>query len=412
MLSTDDDMPRRSVEEAFRRLDEIGGPNTMPIHPRGWAQVSNTPFRLYKSFTHAGGRQVPCIVSWPSRLGDPGGLRSQYAHVTDVLPTVLDLVGAPPLSHRNGQRVVPMSGVTFAPALRDPDAASDHVEQYFERGGNLAYYRRGWEIVARGGAHPGLEEPDWELYHVERDPTEAYDLAREHPETVQELATRWEEAAWENQVFPLDDKTGLRRAFKNPAASHLSRPVTLYRSTATMDRHRSMQLIQTRSFRITILVAHSPGDEGVLVAHGDQGGGYIVYVEGGRVWFTQNHKGELRELRSEAELEAGDRTVTVDVTTPGGWVWDVSLSSMTTRPRPRYVSRCSGARPPSRGSTWGADRRSPVSWEMHQVHGSFPYAGTIHAVTYEPGDFAPDSPYRASPEEIRALARAIADGTQ
>ena len=173
-----------------------------------------------------------------------------------------------------------------------------------------------------------------------------------------------------------------------------------------------MQLIQTRSFRITILVAHSPGDEGVLVAHGDQGGGYIVYVEGGRVWFTQNHKGELRELRSEAELEAGDRTVTVDVTTPGGWVWDVSLFVDDNPAAAPIRIPMQWGQTPFQGIDVGADRRSPVSWEMHQVHGSFPYAGTIHAVTYEPGDFAPDSPYRASPEEIRALARAIADGTQ
>ncbi len=148
VLSTEAETSQHAVQDAFRRLEEIGGPRTMPIHPRGWAQVSNTPFRLYKSFTHAGGRQVPCIVSWPSALADLGSLRSQYAHVTDVLPTVLDMIGLKSPACRKGRPAVPISGVSFLSVLRNGDVPSDHHEQYFERKGNLAYYQKGWEIVA------------------------------------------------------------------------------------------------------------------------------------------------------------------------------------------------------------------------------------------------------------------------
>ena len=412
VLSDHTDQSRLAVDEAVERLDEIGGPRTMPIHPRGWAQVSNTPFRLYKSFTHAGGRQVPCVVSWPGQISDPGGLRSQYAHVTDILPTVLDMVGAPAVAERAGRPTVPVSGTSFAPFLEDRELASTHDEQYFERGGNLAFYRNGWEIVARGRRHPGLEPAAWELYHVDTDPTEAHDLARERPETVEDLAGRWERAAWANQVFPLDDKTGLRQAFRNPAARRHGAPVTLHPSTATMDRHRSMQLIQTRSFRITIRADHAEGAEGVLVAHGDQGGGYLVYVLNDRVRFTQNHKGTMREVVADASLERALRSIVVDVTAPGGWVWRVRLRVDDAAVSSELEVPMQWGQTPFQGIDIGADRRSPVSWDLHRSRGSFPYSGTLLDVTYEPGPLAPDSPYGRSPDEIRAMARAIADATQ
>ena len=178
VLSTEAETSQHAVQDVFRRLEEIGGPRTMPIHPRGSAQVSNTPFRLCKSFTHAGGRQVPCIVSWPSALADLGSLRSQYAHVTDVLPTVLDMIGLKSPAGRKGRPAVPVSGVSFLSVLRNGDVPSEHHEQYFERKGNLAYYQKGWEIVARGGPHPGLEQPAWELITSRRiQPRPAISLA-------------------------------------------------------------------------------------------------------------------------------------------------------------------------------------------------------------------------------------------
>jgi arylsulfatase A-like enzyme len=412
VLGPDDERSRRSIHEAHARMDEIGGPRTMPIHPRGWAQVSNTPFRLYKSFTHAGGRQVPCVVSWPSRLGDHGGLRHQYVHVTDVFSTLLDLIGVSSPSHRHGQPVVPVSGTSCKAVLDDAGVESAHTEQYFERGGNLAYYQGGWEIVARGRDHPGLEDPAWELYHVEADPTEAHDLAVDLPETVSALARAWEQAAWANQVFPLDDKTGLRRAFRNPLARRLSDPVVLYPSTATMDRHRSMQLIQTRSFSVSIRIRHEPGDEGVLLAHGDQGGGYLVHVTDDLVQFVHNHRGSMTEVASTAALSPGEVNIRVDVRAPGGWIWEVVVLVDDEPVTPEITVPMLWGQTPFQGIDVGADRRSPVSWDLHEAHGPHPYRGTIRDVTYRPGELAPDSPYRATPEEIRALARAIAEATQ
>jgi arylsulfatase A-like enzyme len=413
VLSAEAGGSQQSVEDAFDRLDEIGGPRTMPIHPRGWAQVSNTPFRLYKSFTHAGGRQVACIVSWPSTLADRGSLRGQYAHVTDILPTVLEMAGLESPATRNGRPAVPVSGVSFYPMLRNVDAASDHQEQYFERKGNLAYYQRGWEIVARGGEHPGLEAPAWELYHVATDPTEARDVAGTHPDRVEALAAAWERAAWRNQVFPLDDKTGLRRAFRNPGAGRTwGQPVVLYPGTATMSHHRSSQLIGTRSFRIVVRLDHRRPDAGVLVAHGDQGGGYVVYVESGRVHFAHNHRGVLSTLSTDVILQEGPRTITVDVAAPGRWVWDVRLLvDGHDAAHPMEVPMLWG-QVPFQGIDVGADRGSPVSWPLRQARGVFPYSGRIQTVTYQPGELAPDSPYRASPEEVRALARAIFDAIQ
>ncbi len=403
---------RRDVEEAFERLDEIGGPKTMPIHPRGWAQTSNSPFRLYKTFTHAGGRQVPLIVSWPTGLADVGTVRLQYAHVIDVLPTVLDMIGIESPTHRNGRLAVPISGVSFLPMLRDVAVPSDHHEQYFELRGNLAYYKGGWEIVARGGTHPGLEQPNWELYHVAIDPTEASNVAEDHPDRVEAMAEAWERAAWQNQVFPLNDKTGLLLAFRNPALPDSSESVVLYPGMTTMSSFHSKQLIATRSYRTTIRMNHARGDEGVLVSHGDQGGGYLVYVENDRVHYAHNHRGELRSVSAEVELIEGPTTVTVDVDAPGGWLWRVTLHVNGREVAPSIVVPMLWGTLPFQGIDVGADRRSPVWWALRETHGTFAYSGRIHNVTYEPGELAPDSPYRATPEEIRAVAQAIADATQ
>ena len=401
-----------SIESAYRMLDELGGPRTMPVRPRGWAQASNTPFRLYKSFTHAGGRQVPCIISWPDRLLDHGSLRSQYSHVTDVLPTVLDLIGATAPTERNGTRTVPPSGVTAAGFLLDADQPTRHDEQYYERGGNLAYYSRGWEIVARSRRHPGLEQPAWELYRLDEDPTESDNLARKRPDKVSRLEQRWEAAAWENQVFPLDDRTGLRVAWGSAAASERLGAVTLLPGASTMSHFASLSLINTRSFTIEIRLDHTIGSEGVLVAHGDQGGGYLVYVENDMVTMGHNHRGTVTKIESGSPLQPGPQTVVVNVDAQMHQTWRVTLRvGSSARSSPVALPMLWGLAP-FQGIDIGADRRSPVIWDLYVAHGSFPYQGTLHSVSYVPGELALDSPYRISLAEARKAARAIADAIQ
>ena len=138
-----------TVTRDAERLDLIGSAQTMSHYPRGWAMAGNTPFRLYKRHTHAGGIQVPCIISWPAGLAEHAGeIRTQYGHCVDILPTVLDLAGLTAPAEHRGHALRAMDGVSLVPVLRD--AAHDEVrtEQYFENEGHRGFYRDGWEVVS------------------------------------------------------------------------------------------------------------------------------------------------------------------------------------------------------------------------------------------------------------------------
>ena len=209
-------------------------------------------------------------------------------------------------------------------------------------------------------------------------------------------------------MFPVDDKSGLKSAWRNPAESLLERPVTLYPETPTLDRYRSRELMHTRSFRIVIRLDHHRGAAGTLVAHGDQGGGYIVYVENDHVVFAHNRAGVVTTV-SGPEIEPGTGEIVMDVRADGGGVWRIELGIGAARiAHPDPLPMLWGMTP-FHGIGVGIDRRSPVVWELYESHGPYPYAGDLRSVTYEPGDPAPDSPYRASPEDLRRLARQMAD---
>ena len=195
--------------EAFE-ADEIGGPTTWPHYPRGWAMACNTPFRLYKITAHRGGHSVPMVLSWPARTAAIGGqLRHQYTHITDLLPTLADLLGLDVPTERHGQVSDAPDGVSFAASLDDADAPSDHTEQYIECIGHRGMYRDGWAAAIFHEHHTPFSEDRWELFNLADDFNERNNLADAEPEKLAEMVEAWEEAAWRNRVFPLDEASGL-----------------------------------------------------------------------------------------------------------------------------------------------------------------------------------------------------------
>jgi len=376
----------------------IGGPQMLVHYPRGWGMASNTPFRLYKTSTHAGGVRVPFVVSWPSGIpvDDRGGLRHQYQYVTDLYPTILDLVGLPAREDRDGS--------SFAAAVVDGATASTHLEQYSECFGNRSFYRDGWKLVALHQRGAPYDDGEWELYDITADPTEVVDRAAERPEAVRQLADAWESAAWANQVFPLDDGTGLLQLLRRPDDEVFHREVRILPGTPTLERYRSQQLIAFRDFTVDIELDHGPGDEGVLVAHGDQGGGYVVFVEHGHLHLAYNHYGEMHHLAGGL-LAAGPRTVSLRAVAGERFTWDLELAvdgaAVSALPATPMLLGFA----PFQGVDVGIDRRSPVSWNLYERHRSFPYSGHLVAVTYRPGAAAPYDPQNLV-EAIRAAGRA------
>jgi len=377
------------------RIDEIGGPTTVPHYPRGFAMACGTPWRLYKINAHAGGHQVPMIIDGPGVVPGPdrGGWRDQFTYVTDLAPTLLELCGVAKPDERAGRALKPFDGVSFTATLADARAASGHTEQYTEMLGHRGYYRDGWEVVTRHTPMTEFGDHEWELYDLLNDPTETTDLAADHPERVGELAAAWETAAWENQVYPLDEGSAVKFLVRPPWDDVFSQPVTIHQGTPTLERWRCLQLVMIRSFDIDIDVTVGAHDEGVLVAHGDQGGGYVVWLDADRTLRVAHNDGRGHMSFLDAGVvEPGDHLVRVAFVAPGGGTWSVTASVDGVARATVDGWRCLFPMAPFQGIDVGIDRRSPVLWSIYTEHGPYPYTGAIAGVTYTPGDPAPDSP--------------------
>jgi arylsulfatase len=356
--------------------------------------AGNTPFRLYKINTHAGGHSVPCILSWPDRIAVGGTYRRQFQHVTDVLPTLLDCCGLTMPTERHGRPLAEPAGASFRDAIDDANAESTHPEQYSEQQGHRGFYRDGWEVVTLHQPLTPFSDAEWELYDLTSDPNELDDLSDAHPERRRELAAAWEDAAWANLVYPLDEGSGIKYLLRPPRSRVYGEPVTILPGTATLERWRSLQLIWFRAVAICIELDHGVGDQGYLVAHGDQGAGYGAYVLDDELVFVHNDgRGHMREL-SGGRLGAGPHAVLVDVAVPGKQQWTVTLVvDGEARTSLDGVPMLYGMAP-FEGIDVGIDRRSPVSWEIYERFGPFPYTGALRSVRYEPGEPAPDAPER------------------
>ncbi|MEV7646981.1 arylsulfatase [Arthrobacter sp. NPDC089319] len=381
----------------------IGGPRTYVHYPRGWAYASNTPFRMYKTFPHAGGVRVPMLLSWPAglpRTADDDGVRHQFAHAVDIGPTLMQLAGVQPLAERHGLPARETDGVPFGNWLRNAAATSEHTTQYTELNGRRGYIAGTWKAIAPEPNGPGWKHDGWELYDLAADPTELVNVAAEHPEKVRELAAKWQADAWWNQVYPLNDDGSFNR--NRPASELLlEQPVTLYPGAPTLERYRSAKLVRLRSFTIDAQVELAAGDGGVLVAHGDQGGGYVLFIEHGKLVLAYNEYGEVKRIG--APIEPGLRDIRVEFAALPDFKWAISLHidgrQLAVLPD---VFQLTGMAPFA-GISVGLDRGGPVDWELSRRHGCYRYTGRLRHVRYTPGDKAD-----YNPEQIVELDRAMA----
>ncbi|MBM64358.1 MAG: arylsulfatase [Acidobacteria bacterium] len=370
------------------RIDDIGGPKVLGHYPRGWAYASNTPFRFFKLLTYAAGRQVPMMISWPGRV--PGGeLRDQFTYVADILPTLLELAGLDhPASTRDDLRSA--TGVSFVPTIDDRHAEATRREQYWEITGHRGYYRDGWTALTLHEPGTAFTHEEWKLYETRIDPVELTDRTSTEPEKTRELAEAWDAAARRDSVYPIDEGSGVRLQLVPPSERpDLAKRTEIPAGMATLGRIESSTLIHQRAFRIEIDLECSDEPSGILVAHGDQGGGYALFIERGWLFYVHNAYGDTREYRL-GSVGSGVHRIVADFNAPGGNVWTVTAiidERSYELPEPVQMLEYFA---PFEGIDVGLDRRSPVSWRLYTEYGAFPFSGTISRVVYTPGEFAPD----------------------
>ncbi|AUG30509.1 MULTISPECIES: arylsulfatase [Microbacterium] len=397
-------LPPDWVRDVPRDPDLIGGPRLFSQYPAGWARVSNTPFRAFKSSTYEGGVHAPLILSWPhAPEGATTGIRRQFVFVSDLAPTVLQLTGTPALAHRQGAPTVEIDGSSFAATLYDADAAG-RQRQYFECVGRRALYDTGLKAVAptaptrAEGAAGGV----WELYDLDRDPTETRDIAGDHPHVVRRLAQRWRDEAWRNTVFPLDDD-GTLYSVRPASEGALSEPVVVPAFRPPLERYRSARLTVLRSFHVEIDVTVTAASRGVLLAHGDQGGGYTIFVDDEGLHLAYNAYGAMHRCPS-APLRPGRRRIRLDVTELPGLRCRLAVTVDAEPAGSIAEVPLLFGMAPFTGISVGYDYGSPVDWERYERSGPGRWeGGGLSGARYVPG---PRSAHDTT--VLRAIEAAVA----
>jgi len=304
------------VELNLRLIDELGGHRTYNHYPWGWAEAGNTPARRFKRYTFEGGVRDPCIISWPGGLHDTGGIRSQYCHAVDVLPTLLDLVGVEPPAVLGGAEQMSLDGVTLRAMLDDTDATDPRTSQYYECWGSRAMYEDGWKVVTNhvnqlthaerdliAGSND-FEHDHWHLFDTRADMAENHDVAELHPDIRDRLVARWHQEAERNGVLPLSDGVLDRIA-------HLFLPWPS--GAARVELRPGERVFEdntpglTNGFTITAHLGASlaAGTVGVLAEQGDHNGGWVWHAGEGALAFACSFVSEyVTELRVDLPVGA------------------------------------------------------------------------------------------------------------
>ena len=307
------------LQQNLDALDDLGGPEYFNHYPWGWTFAGNTPFRRWKRETYRGGVADGFIVHWPAGINAKGELRHQYAHVVDMVPTVLEVLDIEAPSELRGVAQSPLEGVSLAHTFNDADAPTKHHTQYFEMFAHRSLYHDGWRAVcpfpgtsfAEAGVSFGmlelsedrlreLDASSWELYHVDVDPAETVDLAEQERAKLIEMIALWYTEAGKYNVFPLDSRGTMRFADPRPQVATARDTYTYYPGTQGVPENVAAKVLN-RAHSITAAVELRPGDEGVVICHGSNIGGYSLFVQDNKLHYVHNYVGAQELSVSSSE---------------------------------------------------------------------------------------------------------------
>lgn len=381
-LAHDDPRVLSMVEE-----DRLGDAETAPAYPAGWAEASNTPFRMFKRTTMNGGIRVPLVVSWPDRVARPGATRADWVHVTDLLPTVLDVAGvAYPGSYR-GLPTRAIDGASFAPLLTEADPAHHRrPRQHYELQANRGMIDGDWKIVSLQPPDAEMDLDNWMLFDLATDPSETENLAAREPGILARLVAAFDEDAKANWVYPLDNRSPRRNVSIPPPLAGISNaPRFFHPGTPTVGVAVVGALVADRDYVVRAGFEHEPGHEGVVFALGDSMSGFSLYVLDGTLRFAVARWPEPAAVAATA-VPAGPVSFEMAHTARGRRQGSARLTVngqdwATVDVSPTFAR-------PGGGLDVGRDRGHQVS---HEYAGrvSFPYTGAVAGVAIEPGPQAP-----------------------
>jgi len=385
---------KEPFKEVLRRMDELGGPMTFNHYPIGWAHAMDTPFQWTKQIaSHFGGTRNGFAISWPKHIKAHGELRSQFAHVIDIMPTILEAVGLPAPQSVYGIQQEPIEGVSMVYSFDDAKAKSRHTTQYFEMFANRAIYNEGWVAATTPTSPPWVSvvkpvDPidgyKWELYNVADDFSEAKDLSKSDPDKLRELQRLFYIEAVKYNVLPLDSTKVERLDVKNrPSNIRGLKEFTYYDGMIRIPEGGAPDL-KNKSFGISAVVEiPEKGAEGVLMTQGGRFAGLGLYVLDSRPVFHYNLVGvERYTVAGKDKLKPGRHVITLDFNYDGGGVGKGGQATLTvdgkkvaSKKLPQTIAYRMSL---DETLDIGEDTGTPVS-EDYKV--PFKFTGTLHKVT-------------------------------
>lgn len=308
-------------EENVKFFEEWGTAETDNHYHAGWAAAGNTPYKYFKQTVHNGGSSDALIVHWPNGIKAKGEKRTQYHHIIDIIPTILDVSGIGFQEEVDGVKQLPFDGVSMQYSFNDVEAPTTHPIQYYEQLGNRAIYDNGWKAVTLhnqrmpwilAGTYD-FDKDEWELYNIDEDPTEVNNLAASNPEKLEELKKKFDEQAWKYNVYPLYDDIAFRLKNVTDRVHPPSETVyTFYPPGAEFIAEAASPPVKNRNHTITANMETDGKTNGVITASGGYFGGYSLYVKDNVVTYGYNYYDEVYySIASSKPLTAGEHEVKV-----------------------------------------------------------------------------------------------------
>jgi arylsulfatase A-like enzyme len=373
--------------------DDWGGPNTYPHFHAGWAMAGNTPFKYFKQIVHNGGIADAMVISWPKGIKAKGEVRNQYHHITDIGATILDVTGTPFFEEIDGHKQMDLDGRSMAYSFDNNEAPTNHPEQYYELFGNRAIYKDGWKAVTiHANRMPWnlnktapFEGDVWELYHIDEDFSESHNVAEQHPEKLEELKARWEELAYENNVFPLYDDMIQRIAKQQGRLFGDRTEFTYYHPGAQRIAEKASAPVKGESHSIETTLNLTGKEEGVILACGGFTGGYTLFIKNNKLYYDYNYYHGLYYTLESTALPKGNVDIKFNFIETGGVTKGLPGGKGELYVNGKKVDQVE--MPDMHISTFslsetfdvGVDNGTPVS-DKYRVTNHFPYTGELDKV--------------------------------